>query len=91
MLLGALILLLTAGPVSAQATGLESFNLLNHFNWGDPQTNFNSGQFGRITSQAGDPRNSEQFRILGRTGSGAREAAAGAITPRIRPGNCEEN
>jgi hypothetical protein len=35
---------------------LESFNLLNHFNWGNPSTNFNSGAFGRITSQAGDPR-----------------------------------
>jgi hypothetical protein len=28
---------------------VESFNVLNHFNWGNPQTNFNSGQFGRIT------------------------------------------
>ena len=35
---------------------LESFNVLNHFNWGDPVTNFNSGQFGRITTQAGAPR-----------------------------------
>jgi hypothetical protein len=35
---------------------LESFNLLNHFNWGDPQTNFNSSTFGKITTQAGDPR-----------------------------------
>jgi hypothetical protein len=35
---------------------LESFNLLNHFNWGNPSTNFNSGTFGRITSQSGDPR-----------------------------------
>ena len=35
---------------------LESFNVLNHFNWGDPVTNFNSGQFGRITTQAGEPR-----------------------------------
>jgi hypothetical protein len=35
---------------------LESFNVLNHFNWGDPATNFNSGQFGRITTQAGAPR-----------------------------------
>jgi hypothetical protein len=34
----------------------ESFNLLNHFNWGDPVTNFNSGTFGRITTQSGDPR-----------------------------------
>ena len=35
---------------------VESFNVLNHFNWGNPQTNFNSGQFGRITDQAGAPR-----------------------------------
>jgi len=35
---------------------LESFNLLNHFNWGDPVTNFNAGTFGRITTQTGFPR-----------------------------------
>jgi hypothetical protein len=35
---------------------LETFNLLNHFNWGNPVSNFNSGTFGRITSQSGDPR-----------------------------------
>ena len=35
---------------------LEMFNLFNTFNWGNPVTNFNSGSFGRITSQAGDPR-----------------------------------
>ncbi|MGE3841216.1 MAG: carboxypeptidase regulatory-like domain-containing protein [Vicinamibacterales bacterium] len=35
---------------------LESFNLLNHFNWGDPLTNFNAATFGRITTQAGSPR-----------------------------------
>ena len=44
---------------------LETFNLFNTFNWGDPaasensggQTaNFNSGAFGRITTQAGTPR-----------------------------------
>ena len=35
---------------------VESFNVLNHFNWGDPATNFNSGTFGRITTQAGAPR-----------------------------------
>ncbi len=34
---------------------LEAFNVLNHFNWVNPQTNFNSGQFGRITTQAGAP------------------------------------
>jgi hypothetical protein len=35
---------------------LESFNLLNHFNWGNPLTNFNAGTFGRITTQSGAPR-----------------------------------
>ena len=35
---------------------LEAFNLLNHFNWGVPVTNFGQGNFGRITSQATDPR-----------------------------------
>jgi hypothetical protein len=34
----------------------ETFNLLNTFNWGDPVANFNSGTFGRITTQAGAPR-----------------------------------
>ena len=33
----------------------ESFNLLNWFQWNNPVTNFNSVDFGRITS-AGDPR-----------------------------------
>jgi len=31
---------------------VESFNVLNHMNWGDPVANFNSGQFGRITTLA---------------------------------------
>jgi len=35
---------------------LETFNVLNHFNWGDPVANLNSATFGRITTQAGDPR-----------------------------------
>ncbi|MBI4886782.1 MAG: TonB-dependent receptor [Acidobacteria bacterium] len=44
---------------------LEAFNLFDTFNWGDPGSdetaggtiaNFNSGQFGRITTQAGTPR-----------------------------------
>ncbi|MBI3049345.1 MAG: TonB-dependent receptor [Acidobacteria bacterium] len=34
----------------------EVFNLFNNFNWGDPNTNFNAATFGRILSQAGDPR-----------------------------------
>ena len=51
-------------PIGTRRGGLriESFNVLNHFNWGDPTptpgapANFNSGQFGRITTQAGAPR-----------------------------------
>jgi hypothetical protein len=35
---------------------IEASNLLNTFNWGNPATNFNAGTFGRITTQAGDPR-----------------------------------
>jgi hypothetical protein len=35
---------------------VEVFNLLNNFNWGTPEVNFSSGQFGRITTLAGDPR-----------------------------------
>jgi hypothetical protein len=35
---------------------IEASNLLNTFNWGNPVTNFNSGTFGRITTQEGDPR-----------------------------------
>jgi hypothetical protein len=43
---------------------VETFNLLNTFNWGPPtlmnadrtHTNFNSGAFGRITSMSGAPR-----------------------------------
>ena len=39
---------------------VESFNVLNHFNWGDPVVNFNSGQFGRITTQAEAPPNGDK-------------------------------
>jgi hypothetical protein len=35
---------------------IEAFNLFNNFNWGIPVVNFNSGTFGRITTQEGDPR-----------------------------------
>jgi len=35
---------------------VEAFNLLNHFNWGSPGTNFNASTFGRIQSIAGEPR-----------------------------------
>ena len=35
---------------------VEVFNLLNNFNWGNPNLNFSAGTFGRITTTAGDPR-----------------------------------
>jgi hypothetical protein len=42
---------------------LETFNLLNHFNWGNPTltptstfANFDAGNFGQIQTQAGSPR-----------------------------------
>jgi len=35
---------------------VEVFNLLNNFNWGNPNLNFTAGTFGRITTMAGDPR-----------------------------------
>jgi hypothetical protein len=35
---------------------IEAFNLLNHFNWGDPAVNLDAGTFGRITTQAGNSR-----------------------------------
>jgi hypothetical protein len=35
---------------------IEAFNVLNHFNWGNPGTNFNAATFGRIQSLAGEPR-----------------------------------
>jgi hypothetical protein len=35
---------------------LETFNLFNTFNWGNPEVRFSRAQFGRITSQQGAPR-----------------------------------
>jgi Carboxypeptidase regulatory-like domain len=35
---------------------IEAFNLLNHFNWGAPGTNFNASTFGRIQTLEGEPR-----------------------------------
>jgi hypothetical protein len=52
----ALSRLLSFGSRQGVELRVEVFNLLNNFNWGNPVTNFGSGQFGRITSQSGDPR-----------------------------------
>ena len=35
---------------------LETFNLMNHFNWGNPTLNFDAADFGRIRTQSGTPR-----------------------------------
>ena len=46
-------------PVASTQTlefRVEVFNLLNNFNWGNPNLNFSAGTFGRITTTAGDPR-----------------------------------
>jgi hypothetical protein len=45
-------------PLATQSLELrvEVFNLFNHFNWGNPNTNLDAGTFGRITTQSGDPR-----------------------------------
>ncbi|PYR74698.1 MAG: hypothetical protein DMF87_21990 [Acidobacteria bacterium] len=55
------------GPARNVELRLETFNLLNHFNWGNPgpplggggnanTVNFDAGNFGQITTQAGTPR-----------------------------------
>ena len=44
------------GAAQTVEVRIESFNVLNHFNWGNPTTNFSQATFGRIQSQAGDPR-----------------------------------
>ena len=48
--------LLPLGGTHSLEFRVEAFNLLNNFNWGTPVTNFNSGTFGRILTQTGDPR-----------------------------------
>jgi hypothetical protein len=39
---------------------LETFNLFNTFNWGDPVFNLTSSTFGRITTQAEAPPNGDK-------------------------------
>jgi hypothetical protein len=48
--------LIAMGATQRLELRLESFNLLNHFNWGDPLLIFNAPTFGRITTQTGAPR-----------------------------------
>ena len=35
---------------------VETFNLLNHFNWGNPIVNLDAANFGQILTQTGSPR-----------------------------------
>ena len=48
--------LLSVGGSRQIEARAEVFNLLNNFNWGNPITTLNSGNFGRIQSMVGDPR-----------------------------------
>jgi hypothetical protein len=50
--------LIALGSTRNLEVRVESFNLTNNFNWGNPATNLNQAQFGRITTYAmsGAPR-----------------------------------
>jgi hypothetical protein len=48
--------LLPVGVGRTLEVRVETFNLLNHFNWGNPATSLDAGTFGRITTQAGNSR-----------------------------------
>ena len=46
----------SVGGARSMELRVETFNLFNTFNWGNPNTNLNSGSFGRIIAMAGAPR-----------------------------------
>jgi hypothetical protein len=48
--------LITFGGSQSLELRIESFNLLNNFNWGLPNLNLTNAQFGRITTTGGAPR-----------------------------------
>jgi len=48
--------LFSLGAARQVEVRVETFNLFNNFNWGNPITALNSGNFGRIQSMTGDPR-----------------------------------
>ena len=48
--------LFSLGTAQTIEVRVEAFNLFDTFNWGDPETRLRSGNFGKITSQNGDPR-----------------------------------
>ena len=53
----ALAKLIALGAAQNVELRVETFNLLNHFNWGNPGTNYNApATFGRVQSITGTPR-----------------------------------
>ena len=52
----ALARVLRLGTARTLEFRVETFNLFNHFNWGDPATILEASTFGRITTQAGNSR-----------------------------------
>jgi len=46
----------SGASVNAVTKSGTAFNLFDTFNWGNPETRLRSGNFGKITSQNGDPR-----------------------------------
>ena len=52
----ALSRIVTLGEARSLELLVETFNLLNNINWGNPVVNLASGTFGRIQTQAGAPR-----------------------------------
>jgi hypothetical protein len=47
---------LSLGSTETVELRLETFNVLNHFNRGNPTVNFDAANFGRIQTQTGTPR-----------------------------------
>ena len=48
--------LIRVGGTRSLELRIETFNLTNRFNWGNPATNLNQSQFGRITTNGGAQR-----------------------------------
>ena len=48
--------LVTFGGAQELELRVETFNLFDNFNWGNPVTRSTSSRFGRILTQAGTPR-----------------------------------
>ena len=52
----ALARIIAVGASRTMELRIETFNLFNNFNWGDPNTSLDAGTFGQINTQNGDPR-----------------------------------